>query len=115
LQIYYLQIDDSGVYECYLPDGQTSQVHLTVIKNVNELVQPIESYGENQYLESKSHQQQEQGNSEERAPQTQVEYEPYIEKEAHQSVSISCGLAGEDGNELKWKKIEPVNLHLNME
>ena len=104
LQIYYLRVDDTGDYECFLPDGRRSQVRLTVIKNLNEIVRPTSE--ENQFLESSVNQR---GRiDEERAPQTQVEYEPYIEKEAGQSVSISCGLAGDDENELKWKKLEPV-------
>ena len=30
LYIYYLSVDKSGVYECYLPNGQRDQVILTV-------------------------------------------------------------------------------------
>jgi hypothetical protein len=99
-----LQVDDTGEYECFLPDGRKSQVRLTVIKNLNEIVRPASE--ENQFLESSANQRERV--DEERTPQTQVEYEPYIEKEADQSVSISCGLAGDDENELKWKKLEPV-------
>ena len=101
-----MQVEDSGEYECYLPDGRTSQVRLTVIKNLNEIVRPTNE--ENQFLESSSNQHGR--TEEEQVPQTQVEYEPYLEKEVHQSVSISCGLAGTSDNELKWKKIEPVRI-----
>jgi hypothetical protein len=30
LYIYYLKVEDSGQYECYLPDGRTARVRLTV-------------------------------------------------------------------------------------
>lgn len=30
LYIYYLSLEDSGVYECVLPSGQSSSVRLTV-------------------------------------------------------------------------------------
>ena len=102
LQIFYLQVEDSGEYECYLPDGRKSQVRLTVLTSLNDMQR---GGNENYFLESAQHRSQS-----EQAPRSQVDYDPYIEKEVHQSVSISCGLVSDSENELVWKKVEPVCL-----
>ena len=95
LFIYYLQKEDAGEYECFLPDGRTSRVRLTVLKNANE---PLRSgNNEHMYLDSSN-----------QLPQAQVAYEPFLEKEVHENVVMNCGLVGDSQNELKWKKLEPV-------
>lgn len=104
LQIYYLKEEDSGEYECYLPDGRTHQVRLTVLRNANEIVKS----NENQFLELTQYL-----NQNEKTPRSQIEYEPYFEREVAQSVSIRCGLTGDGVNELKWKKIEPREIDLS--
>ena len=37
--LYYLKTDDSGLYECELPDGRRDQVRL-VVRNPNEPSRP---------------------------------------------------------------------------
>ena len=36
LYLYYLKLEDSGEYECYLPDGRTSIIKLEVKGEENE-------------------------------------------------------------------------------
>ena len=86
-----------------MPDGRTSQARLTILKSVNEVPRRSD---ETHLLElSNQFKPIEQAND---SPLEQVQYEPFLEKEVHQNVQISCGLEGDAENELKWKKMDPV-------
>ena len=41
LYLYYLKLEDSGEYECYLPDGRTSIVKLEVKGEESEKISQI--------------------------------------------------------------------------
>lgn len=103
MYIFYSTVQDAGEYECYLPNGQSASVKLTVNQ--------AESTANQEAVE-------EVASNEEPAVEQEPEKETEVEKkvenfdqvaEADSNVQLTCELTEGHESELKWKKLEGVS------
>lgn len=110
--IYFLKEEDSGVYECYLPNGQSSRVRLNVGNSrINhDTHDEDEDQYENNRIKSEnrdSNERYDDSNVGEPAlPRIQYEYN--VEKGVDSNVELTCAIASEYGDDVKWRKIDGV-------
>jgi hypothetical protein len=110
--IYFLKEEDSGVYECYLPNGQSSRVRLNVGNSrINhDTHDEDEDQYENNRIKSENRDSNERYDDsnvgESAVPRIQYEYN--VEKGADSNVELTCAIASEYGDDVKWRKIDGV-------
>ena len=85
--IYYISEADDGEYECYLPDGKTSSVKLTVKK--------AEEASSTSKIAEQADEERHQNVNE-------------IEGDENTNVDLSCRLAQSNQETLQWRKLNGV-------
>ena len=110
LYIYYASKQDAGVYECYLPSGESSQVKLTV-KGAEVPVHnsPVDHEPREEHVEPEVKGQPESADN-----QYVLEVEGNYDQVAviNSNVELSCRYTNQHDNGLQWKKQDGVSLYL---
>ena len=109
--IYYLSAEDSGEYECYLPNGESRRVVLKVTapkEYENEYDASSHSSEHKQPVEVPIHSEPQHSNpsSELVEEETIINYDK--QTEAGANVELSCKYTTSNPDNLKWRKLNGV-------
>ena len=106
LYIFYSTLEDAGEYECYLPNGQSALVKLTV-----NPVQSPPNQEEAEEVVPEVEPAAEEPQEKEKEILVEKKIENFDQVAEHDSnVQLACELTEGHENELKWKKLEGVSL-----
>jgi hypothetical protein len=109
--IYFLKEEDSGVYECFLPNGQSSRVRLNVGNSKRNHDEEADQYESNRIHDANRYDDNNNGYDDSNVGEAalpRIQYEYNIEKGVDSNVELNCAIASDFGDDVRWRKIDGV-------